>query len=74
MCYFSHLVYPIAWCHATQMDHAGSGQVLTINSYGLRHLIQHNTGIVQVCHACGEMGHAKRDCPTERNDGGEGEI
>ena len=40
MCYFSHLVYPIAWCHATQMDHAGSGQVLTRNSYGLRHLIQ----------------------------------
>ena len=40
MCYFSHLVYPIAWCHATQMDHAGSGQVHTRNSYGLRHLIQ----------------------------------
>ena len=40
MCYFSHLVYPIAWCHATQMDHAGPGQVFTQNSYGLRHLIQ----------------------------------
>ena len=38
--YSSHLVYPIAWCHATQMDHAGSGQVQARNSYGLRHLIQ----------------------------------
>lgn len=27
-----------------------------------------------ICHLCGELGHFKRDYPTERNDGGAGWV
>ena len=33
-----------------------------------------NVEISRICHLCGIMGHFKRDCPTEENDGESGGV